>query len=116
MTFNGPNYQNYLSISTPQWVDEVNAALQNPGVDIVVDLGTLDKDMKGSFTPIEIFMNAVTNGKNNGWKVGRGTEWEMYRIHYYAVVDSDGPRDWGGIRWFMNGNPVPKSQMPKPAG
>ncbi|OIJ68462.1 polymorphic toxin-type HINT domain-containing protein [Streptomyces mangrovisoli] len=105
MTFNGDLYaykhENYEG-AFPQWADEVNAALGNPDVHIIVDLGGLAEDESD---PVAVFQNAVSKGRAvNHPEKTRGTEWEMWRIFYHVFIGESRP--WSGIRWFMRGEDV----------
>ncbi|MFD9002113.1 ricin-type beta-trefoil lectin domain protein [Streptomyces sp. NPDC059582] len=105
MTFNGSLYaaEHEDGGGNAQWINEVNAALGNPDIHILVDLGALDE---GELNPQVVFRNAVAKGRaaKGDVKSVRGTEWEMWRIHYYVFLDES--RSWSGIRWFRNGTDI----------
>ncbi|WP_406483301.1 polymorphic toxin-type HINT domain-containing protein [Streptomyces sp. NBC_01615] len=105
MTFNGDLYSAIHEDGggNAQWINEVNAALGNPKIHIMVDLGDLDD---AEFDPVAVFRSAAANGRAAQGDVEsvRGTEWEMSRIHYYVFIDE--ARSWSSIRWFRNGNEV----------
>ncbi|WSX17942.1 polymorphic toxin-type HINT domain-containing protein [Streptomyces sp. NBC_00988] len=101
MTFNGDNYSviHKDGGGNAQWINEVNAAVGNRDINIVVDLGGLDDAQED---PVLVFHNAATKGRA-AKKVEdvRGTEWEMGRIQYHVFVNESRP--WSGIQWFRNG-------------
>ncbi|MGW1724463.1 hypothetical protein ACWCQK_16195 [Streptomyces sp. NPDC002306] len=62
MTFNGSLYaaEHEDGGGNAQWINEVNAALGNPDIHILVDLGALDE---GELNPQVVFRNAVAKGR-----------------------------------------------------
>lgn len=102
MTFNSPLYsaEHADGGGNAQWINEVNAALGNPDIHIIVDLGDLDDEQPN---PQTVFRDAMAKGRaaKGNVKSVRGTEWEMWRIHYHVFVDE--ARSWSGIQWFRNG-------------
>lgn len=106
MTFNGERYQYaHDGGDVPQWVSEVGSAIENPDINLAVDLGGLSGDMPGA-NPMDIFQAAAERGKV-GWRNGGGMDWEMRQIQRASYSD---PGLAGRISWYLNGRNV-TSQM-----
>lgn len=97
MTFNGDNYKYFHGTAEPQWVREVRSTINNPSINIAVDLGRLDAE-PGS-TAMDIFQAAAERGKA-GWQNGAGTDWEMRQIQ---IASFDDQSLAGRINWYLNG-------------
>ncbi|MBR7826391.1 hypothetical protein KDK95_08765 [Actinospica sp. MGRD01-02] len=103
MTFNAGDedmlYGYFHDLAEPQWVREVRSAIENPAIEISVDLGGLPAE-PGS-TAMDIFQAAAGRGMKAGsWRNGPGTDWEMRQIQIAAYDD---PGLAGRINWFLNG-------------
>ena len=100
--FNGKEYANIGENGNPQWVNEVQNALGNDGINIAVDLGGLDA--KGGWGPREIFEAAARRGSGpGGWRGNAGTDWEMRQIMLKSFRN---PNIAGRITWYLNGTNV----------
>ncbi len=100
--FNGKAYANIGENGNPQWVNEVQNALGNDGMNIAVDLGGLDA--KAGWGPREIFEAAARRGSGpGGWRGNAGTDWEMRQIMLKSFRN---PNLAGRITWYLNGSNV----------
>ncbi|GIJ44113.1 hypothetical protein Val02_09990 [Virgisporangium aliadipatigenens] len=100
--FNGKEYATIGENGNPQWVNEVQKALGNDGINIAVDLGGLAA--KAGWGPREIFEAAARRGSGpGGWRGNAGTDWEMRQI---VLKSFRNPNLAGRITWYLNGTNV----------
>jgi hypothetical protein len=101
MTFNGDPYAYFQGgDAVPQWTKEVRSAIDNPGVNLAVDLGGLPSEE--GWTAMDVFQASAERGKV-GWQNGPGTDWGMRQIQ---ISSFDDPGLAGRIDWYMNGADV----------
>ncbi|AEV87633.1 matrix-binding protein [Actinoplanes sp. SE50] len=104
VTYNGDNLKGINPESgLAGWQEKVNDALKNPGSVIHVALD----DMEGA-TPLEAFINAYKKAKSGDYGA---TDWEMGQIGFYIRM---GYREWGSIKWYLNGRALTPAEMPEP--
>jgi large repetitive protein len=98
--FNGKGaYGGIQENGNPQWVNEVQSALGNDGINIAVDLGGLEA--RAGWGPAEIFQAAAARGRGpGGWRNNAGTDWEMRQIQLKSFGNANLA---GRITWHLNG-------------